>query len=163
MKPAISEICSLDAPLETDVEQYAGGGCTAIELWVGKVDRYLEGHSPAEFAELLAHHGMTAPVVSFQGGILASQGEFRREHWQTFSRRLAQCQALGVGTLVVAADIPGPLDQQALDRVRVSLAEAATLAAGRGVRLALEFQAQAAFINNLQTAAAVVDEVASPR
>ncbi len=162
MKLAISEVCSLDAPLETDVEEYAGGGCTAIELWVGKLDAYLEHHAPAELVELLARYEMSAPVASFQGGILASQGEFRREHWRTFSRRLAQCQALGVATLVVAADIPGPLDQQALDRVRVSLAEAATQAARHGVRLALEFQAQAAFINNLQTAAAVVAEVASP-
>lgn len=162
MIAAISEVCSLDAPLETDVEEYAGGGCTAIELWVGKLDAYLERHTAAELGELLASHKMAAPVASYQGGILASQGDYRREHWQTFSKRLAQCQAVGVGTLVVAADIPGPLDQQAIDRVQVSLAEAARLAAGHGVRLALEFQATAAFINNLQTAAAVVGEVASP-
>ena len=51
--------------------------------------------------------------------------------------------------------------QQDLDRVQLSLAEAAKLAGQHGVRLALEFQARAAFTNNLQTAAALVGEMAS--
>jgi sugar phosphate isomerase/epimerase len=46
--------------------------------------------------------------------------------------------------------------------VQLSLAQAARLAGEHGVRLALEFQARAAFINNLQTVAAVVAEVGSP-
>ncbi len=42
MIPAISQVCSLDAPFEKDVADYAAGKCTAIELWVGKLDAYLE-------------------------------------------------------------------------------------------------------------------------
>ena len=105
---------------------------------------------------------MAAPVASFQGGLLASQGEFRKQHWESFDQRLAQCRALGTGTLVVAADVGGPLDQQAIDRVQMSAGQAAERAGGHGVRLALEFQARAAFVNNLQTAAALVAEIGSP-
>jgi sugar phosphate isomerase/epimerase len=162
MKPCLSQVCSLESSFEDDVENYAAGGCTAIELWVGKLDAYLEKHSEADLLAMLKQHGVAAPVASFQGGLLSSQGEFRKQHWEAFERRLAQCRALEVGVLVVAADVAGPLSQQDVDRVQVSLGEAARLAGQHSVRLALEFQARSAFINNLQTAAALVAEVGSP-
>ncbi len=162
MKPALSQVCSLDAPLEQDVADYAAGKCEAIELWVGKLDAYLESHSPADLRDLLKHHGMTAPVASFQGGLLTSQGDFRKQHWEAFDNRLAQCRELGVETLVVAGDIGAPLSQQDIDRARMSLSQAAEKAGAAGVRIALEFQGRATFVNNLQTAAALIGEFASP-
>jgi sugar phosphate isomerase/epimerase len=162
MKPALSQVCSLDAPFEQDIADYAAGKCQSVELWVGKLDAYLERHTTDEVRQLLEKHGVDAPVASFQGGLLASQGEFRKQHWAAFEARLAQCRTLGVGTLVVAADVGGPLAQQDLQRVPMSLKQAAGLAEREGVRLALEFQARSAFVNNLETAAAIVGDVASP-
>lgn len=162
MKLALSQVCSLDAPLERDVADYAAGKCQAIELWVGKLDTYLEKHSEDDLRRLLEKHEVTAPVASFQGGLLDSQGAFRRQHWDAFEKRLVQCRALAIGTLVVAADVAGPLAQQDVERVQTSLREAAELAGRHGVRLALEFQARSAFVNNLETAAALVTEIASP-
>jgi 4-hydroxyphenylpyruvate dioxygenase len=161
MKPALSQVSTLGAPCEQDIADYAAGKCQFVELWTGKLDGYLETHGPDDFRRLLERHGVTAPVASFQGGLLASQGEFRRQHWQAFEARLAQCRQLAIGTLVVAADAAGPLSQQLVDRVQASLRQAAELAARHDVRLALEFQARAAFVNNLETAAALVSEVAS--
>ena len=162
MKPALSQVCTLEAPLEADVEDYAAGKCETIELWVGKVDAYLEKHRVDDLRGLLSKHEMTAPVASFQGGLLASQGQFRQQHWEAFDRRLAQCSQLGIGTLVVAADVAGPLAQQDVDRVQMSLTQAAEQAARHGVRVALEFQARSALANNLQTAAALVGDVGNP-
>ncbi|MBI1904594.1 MAG: sugar phosphate isomerase/epimerase [Planctomycetia bacterium] len=162
MIPALSQVCTLAAPLETDVADYAAAACRTIELWLGKVEAYLETHSAADLKRLLAEHEVSAPVASYQGGLLTSQGAARAEHWSHFGRRLALCRELGVQTLVVAADIPAPLDAQAVDRAKVSLKQAAQQAGEHGVRLALEFQAQAALCNNLQTAAALIEETASP-
>jgi 4-hydroxyphenylpyruvate dioxygenase len=162
MKPVLAQVSSLESPLELDVEEYAAGACTAIELWVGKLDAYLESHSASQLLELLERHRMVAPVASFQGGLLSSQGEFRREHWEAFGRRLVQCRELGVGTLVMAGDVTGPIDEVLLDRVRMSLDQAARQAGDEGVRLALEFQARSTFANNLETAAALVAEIGSP-
>lgn len=162
MKPAISQVCSLYSPFEKDVEDYAAGACRAMEIWLGKLETYLEGHSLDEVRRLLEQHEMAAPAACFQGGLLTSQGEARREHWDHFSRRLAMLKTLGVRTLVVAGDIVGPLEQQDLDRVQASLAQAAVRAGEQGLRLALEFQASASFGNNLQTAAALVAETGSP-
>ena len=55
-----------------------------------------------------------------------------------------------------------PLAAKDIERIQVSLQQAAQQAREQGVRIALEFQARSAFCNNLQTAAALVAEVASP-
>ncbi|HWB11730.1 MAG TPA: sugar phosphate isomerase/epimerase [Pirellulales bacterium] len=162
MKPAISQVCSLHSPFEKDIEDYAAGACRAVELWLGKLETYLADHSPDDARRLLEDRGMTAPVASFQGGLLLSQGDARREHWEHFSRRLQLLSELEVGTLVVACDVVGPLAQQDLERVQASLTQAAARAGEQGIRLALEFQASATFGNNLQTAAALVSETGSP-
>jgi 4-hydroxyphenylpyruvate dioxygenase len=162
MIATISQVCSLHAPFEKDIADYAAGACRSIELWFGKLDTYLKDHTLADVHRLCAESGVTTPVASFQGGLLTSQGDARREHWDLFARRLEQCRALNVQTLVVAGDIHGPLTNDDLARVRASLAQAAEQAGVSGVRLALEFQASATLANNLQSAASLVAEVGSP-
>lgn len=162
MKPALSQVCSLNSPFEKDIEDYAAGQCRAVEIWLTKLETYLQTHSPDDVRRLLAAHGVSAPVASLQGGLLTSQGEARREAWQLLARRLDWCRQLGIGVLVLACDIRGPLRQADLDRVRRSLSEAAQWAEQRGVRLALEFQARSALGDNLQTAAALVSQAGSP-
>lgn len=162
MKPSISQVATLNAPFERDIEDYAAAACHTIELWLGKLETYLAAHTIDDVRRLLDEHGVAAPVASFQGGLLVSQGEARRAHWEHFDRRLTLLEKLGVGTLVVAADLFGPLEQQDLDRLHVSLTQAGEAAGRHGIRLALEFQSHATFLNNLQTAAAVVAEAALP-
>ena len=98
-------------------------------------------------------------VASFQGGLLTSQGDARSIAWEHYEKRLLLCQQCGISAIVLAADIAAPLQQTDVDRAVSSLQQAAELAAGFRVRVALEFQARAAFINNLQTAVAVVDDI----
>jgi 2-keto-myo-inositol isomerase len=162
MQPALSQVCSLNAPFEQDIVDYAAGACRVIEIWLGKLETYLQSHTIDDVRRLCAESEVVTPVASFQGGLLTSQGEFRREHWETFSRRLALCKQLDVQTLVVAADIYGQLAQQDFERAQLSLQQAAAQAHDHGVRLALEFQGRATFANNLQTAAALVAETGSP-
>ena len=162
MLPALAQVCSLNSPLEADIEDYAAGQCRVIELWWGKVDAYLDAHSPRDLTDLLAEHEMLAPVISFQGGLLTTQGDFRKEQWDLYARRLELCQQLGIGTMVLAGDLYGDFDEPALERARVSLTQAAAHAGVHRVRLALEFQGRASFANNLQTAAAIVNDAASP-
>ena len=162
MLPAISQVCTLGASFEQDIEDYAAAHVDAVELWLGKLETYLESHSVDDVRRLLAEHEIKAPVAAFQGGLLTSQADARREAWNHFGKRLGLCAELGVETLVVAGDLHGPLTQQDLDRVATSLDEAAKQASEAGVRLALEFQSNASFGNNLQTCAAIVAETGSP-
>lgn len=162
MRPAIATVCSLDAPLETVLEDYASGHCESVDLWLGHAESFLEKHGTAALKERLAGHGIAAVAASFQGGLLTSQGEARLEHWKHFEARLPILAELGIPVLVIAGDAFGPLSPQDLGRLTMSLAEAAKRAADHGVRLALEFDARASFPNNLQSAVALVDDVGHP-
>ena len=162
MRAAIATVSSLDAPLATILEDYAAGRCDAIDLWLGHAEAYLESHAPGELKELLARHGIDAVAASFQGGLLTSQGDARREHWRHFESRLVLLRELGIPVLVVAGDAFGPLGPEDLSRLSLSLAEAAKRAADAGVRLALEFDARASFPNNLQSTVALVEDVGHP-
>ena len=72
MKPALSQVCSLNSPFEKDIEDYAAGQCEAIEVWFTKLETYLETKSLDDARALLAKHRVTLPVASFQGGLLTS-------------------------------------------------------------------------------------------
>jgi 4-hydroxyphenylpyruvate dioxygenase len=162
MKPALSQVCSLHSPFDQDVIDYAAGACRSIELWLGKLETWLDKHSLDDVRRLMTEHEVEFPVASYQGGLLASQGDARRQHWQHFHHRLDLCRQLNVQTLVVACDIAEPPQPATLDRIRMSLAQAAQAAGEAGLRLALEFQARSTLGNNLQTAAALVGETGSP-
>ncbi len=162
MKPAIAQVGSLPASFEDDLTEYAAGHCPAVEVWFTKLENHLQQHSPASVLELLAEQQIEIPVASFQGGLLASQAEPRREAWELFARRLEMCRELKIGTVVIACDVPHPLTQDAIERTQASLLQVAQEAGRRGLRAALEFQARSAFGNNLQTAHALVAEVGSP-
>jgi 4-hydroxyphenylpyruvate dioxygenase len=159
MLPALAQVCSLPSPFEQDLADYAAGQCRQVELWLGKLETYLGTHAAADAQRLLAEHELSAPVASYQGGLLVTQGEARKEHWAHFARRLPLLAALGVKTLVVAGDIADPLTQPDYERLKFSLHQAAQQAAPHGVRIALEFQAGATFANNLQTAASLIAEI----
>ena len=133
-----------------------------VDVWLTKLEEYLgSGHSVREIRELLKEHEVTAPVASFQGGLFGS-GESAQESWKHFAQRVKLCSALGIGTLVVACDLVRPICQADVDRANESLLRAATAAGEHGIRIALEFRAEAALGNNLQTAAALVNEVGHP-
>jgi sugar phosphate isomerase/epimerase len=162
MIPTLSQVSCLSSPFDRDLEDFAAAGCSSVEVWFTKLETYLEAHAIEDVRYWLEKTRLQLAVASFQGGLLVSQGESRHLAWELFRRRLDLCRELAIGTIVVACDVPAPLSQQAIERVQVSLVQVAQEAGQRGVRAALEFQASSALGNNLQTAAALVAETASP-
>jgi len=156
MKPCISQATTLSTPFEADLDAYARGGWRAVELWLTKLETFLEGHTVADARRLLSENGLTPAAAAAQGGLLLSRGVERDAHWDLFRRRLATLQELGVPTLVVAADFhrePAPDDYA---RAALALAEAGAAARACGVRIALEFQKTARFCASLDTTLALV-------
>src|ERR1700730_9908696 len=132
---AIGQVCTLHASFEKDIADFAAGHCSAVEIWWGKLEAFLKDHSIDDARRLLAEHEMAAPVASFQGGLLTSQAEARREHWALFAHRLELCRTIGIGTMVVAGDVEGPLGEQDFERMRMSLRQDADQAGAAGVML----------------------------
>jgi len=163
MLATISQVCSLESPFEKDLEDYAAGHCGSIEIWLTKLETWLQRHSLDDFRRLREKLNLQTPVASFQGGLLASQGERRSEAWQLLERRLKLCREAGFGTIVVACDVPRVgFDQQVLERVLVSLQELGQKCGDAGVRAAIEFQASSAFGNNVKTLAMLLGDLNQP-
>src|SRR5436305_8931116 len=110
MKSCISEATTLSSTFAEDVHGYADGGCQALEVWLTKLETHLEKHSPADTSKLLEDRQMTLTAASYQGGLLLSQGEQRRAHFDHFKRRLDLCQHFHIPTLLVVADFVEKLD-----------------------------------------------------
>src|SRR5438270_721530 len=121
MKPCISEATTLTSTFADDVNGYADGGCHALEVWLTKLETHLQSHSTADTRKLLDDRGMTLAAASYQGGLLLSQGEQRKAHYDHFKHRLDLCQTFGIPTLLVVADFVGKIDATALERAVVSL------------------------------------------
>jgi 2-keto-myo-inositol isomerase len=157
MVPCISEATLLPCSFADDVQSCAEGGFQAMEVWLTKLETHLEQHSAGDTRKLLEDRQMTLPAASYQGGLLLSQGEQRRVHFDHFKRRLDLCQSFAIRTLLIAPDFIGQVDQTALERAVVSLRQAAQWAAAFNVRLALEFRGKQTFCASLDTALALVN------
>lgn len=162
MLPCLSQVCSLSSPFDRDLEDFATAGCTHVEVWLTKLETYLEKHALNDVRYWLEKTRLALAVASYQGGLLASQGEARRAAWELFRRRLDLCRELSIGTIVVACDVPAPLDQHTIERVQVSLQQLAQEAGQKRMKVALEFQATSSLGNNLQSAVALIGDVGSP-
>src|SRR5215471_8979613 len=156
MKPCISEATTLPATFAEDVTASAEAGCPAMEVWRTKLEKHLESRSITETRRLLEERQMALAAAAYQGGLLLSQGEQRKAHYDHFRRRLDLCQQFGISTLLVVADFVGAVDTTALERAVVSLKQAAQWADAFGVRLALEFRGSNTFCASLDTALALV-------
>jgi 2-keto-myo-inositol isomerase len=145
-----------------DVAAFAEGGCLAMEVWLTKLETHLETHSVADTRMLLQDRGVALAAASYQGGLLVSQGEQRKAHFDHFRRRLDLCPAFGVATMIITGDFAERVDPPSVERAVASLAEAARWAQAFGVRLALEFQGRASFCSSLDTALGLVAMCGEP-
>ena len=126
MTPCISQATTMPASFAEDVENYHAAGCGAIEVWLTKLEQHLEAASVADTRKSLADRGLALPAAAYQGGLLLSQGQERKAHFEHFKRRLDLCASFGISTLILAPDFARTVDAQAIGRAVASLAQAAT-------------------------------------
>jgi sugar phosphate isomerase/epimerase len=156
MRPCISQVTTLSTTFEDDLSAYARGGWSAVELWLTKLETFLESRTVADARALFDEHRLSPVAASFQGGLLFSRGEERDVHWEHFRRRLGILRELAIPTLIVAADFSREPAAEDFGRACAALAEAAELASDSGVRIALEFQKGAKFCASLDTTLAFI-------
>lgn len=162
MIPCVSQACTLPTPFADDVAAAAGGGVSAVEVWLTKLETHLEKASVADTQAWLADRGVTLPAAAYQGGLLLSQGDARKAAFDLLKRRLDLCQTFGIRTLVLVADFAVPADATNLGRAVASLAEAGRWAGGFGVTLALEFRGTDTFCTSLDTALTLAEQCGEP-
>jgi sugar phosphate isomerase/epimerase len=158
MKPCISQATTLKNAFEADAAVFSRNGWIAVEIWLTKLESFLEGHAPREARAVFESHGIKPVAAAAQGGLLLSRGAERHIHWSDLRRRLELLSELGVSTLIVTPDFVSHVSRDDYSRAAAALGEAAALAATFGVRIALEFQKASALCSCLETAMALIAE-----
>jgi sugar phosphate isomerase/epimerase len=162
MRLCISQATTLPAPFGDDLAAFADVGWMGVEFWLTKLEKHLNEKSVDDVRRALRDRNITPAAAAYQGGLLLTQGEERKLHFDHFRRRLEICQALAVPTLVLVADFAHRPDATALNRALVSLTQAAQWAAAFDLRLALEFRGSDAFCTSLDTALELVEQCGEP-
>jgi len=132
MKLAINPATTMPAAFEEDVVAYSEAGFRAMEIWLGKVDRYLEkGHTVRDAKRLMADCGLAAAGACFCG-LTFSGDENERKSLEELGSRLEMCEALGAKALVVIPTVPGsPVTPLMSDAVVEGLARCGDMASLR--------------------------------
>ncbi len=162
MIPCISQATTLSGSFADDAEHYPAGGCCALEVGLTKLEQHLRDVSAGDTRKALVDRDIRLVAAAYQGGLLLSQGDARKAHFDHFKRRLDLCQRFGIPTLLLVADFAQSLSADDLGRAVVSLAQAGQWAAGFGVKLALEFRGTDAFCSCLDTALTLVEQCREP-
>ncbi len=162
MKACISEATTMSGTFADDVANYADAGCAGMEVWLTKLEKHLDDTSIAATHQLLKERGMTLAAASYQGGLLLSQGEQRKAHYDHFRKRLDLCQQFNIPTMLVVADFVDKIDSTSLERAVVSLTQAAQWAAAFDVTLALEFRGRNTFCSSIDTAQQLISHCGEP-
>ena len=161
MKLCISQATTLSAPFSEDINAFADVGWMAAEIWLTKLEQFLQTYS-IDDARAIFGDRLTPAAAAYQGGLLLSQGEERKAHFDHLRKRLELCQAIGIKTLLVVADFIGRPDETALRRAVVSLTQVGQWAAGFDVRIGVEFRGVSGFCTSLDTSIALVEECGEP-
>jgi 2-keto-myo-inositol isomerase len=161
MKPCISQATTMSTPLEMDLPAFARGGWRAVELWLTKLESFLQEHTIDEVRKLLESQGLEPAAAAGQGGLLLTRGVERETHWSHFRSRLALLKQLGVRVVIISADFAHEVSSEDYGQAAAALGEAAELAASHGIRIALEFQKTSGFCSSLDTAVALIAQCGS--
>lgn len=156
MKACISQATILNSPFEADPEVFARAGWPAAEIWLTKLETYLEGSTPKAAGDLFREVGVELAAAAAQGGLLLSQGAEQTTHWDHFRRRLDLVAELEIPTLILAADHASRAEDSDFGRAAAALAGAAEFAQPLGIRLALEFHKKSGICACLETALALI-------
>ena len=146
-----------------DVANYADAG---LRRHGGLADQARKSsrnvHSAADTPQLLADRGMTLAAAAYQGGLLLSQGDARKAHFDQFRGRLDLCQEFGIKTLLVVADFVDKIDRPIWSVPSFRSSRRRNGLPAYGVTLGLEFRGKTTFCASLDTALALVEQCGEP-
>lgn len=139
MRLCLNGATIMHSPLERDVEIAAEGGFSALEIWAGKLDAYLDRHVLSDLRGQLEAHAITPWCINSIEDITHRTAARRGELLAEVERVAGVARAIGAPSIVV---VPGtrPDGASAADSIKdaVDVLRAMSDVAGE-VGLAFEF------------------------
>jgi len=163
VQPCINQATTMTTDFATDMRAYAEAGFESVELWLPKLQQFLDKGNSLDAAEsLLRQLGLRAVAACAQGGILASTGGERLQALEQLKRSLGLSRSLGAETLVVYSESPKSVSESDYDRAASNLEPACNIAAEFGVTIALEFIKGSTLVGSVTTAQWLIQRVRLP-
>ncbi len=147
------------AGFAAEIKAYSHTGFKAVELWLPKLERYLGEHTLEDADNILKENRIKPIAACFQGDLMLSKREKRKQVVKSFKRRLEICQSLSCPVLVVPTDFPERVKLSMYDEAISNIQETADAAEESGVSLAIEFIQGASFLGTLETTAKLVKKI----
>jgi sugar phosphate isomerase/epimerase len=133
-----------------------------MELWIDKLDKYMQKHELAEARALLARHQLELVGACCALELMLKDVTTNPPRLADLKRKLELCQKLNCPTLIIVPDFPKQSDPSVYSTVERNLKVAAGIAADYNVKLALEFIQGCKLIGTLSTAKDLVRAVHHP-
>ena len=164
MKPCISQATTMSTPFEADLPAFARGGWQAVELWLTKLETYLEDAHRSTSARAARIQGLKPAAAAGPGGPAAVAGPGTRDPLGSLPaparRSCRSSESRSWSSRPTSFADPRPTTTARRRRAR---ARRPSWPASFGVRLALEFQKAASFCTSLDTALALIAQCGSNR
>lgn len=140
MKTCINGATTMPYPLEVDIEAAGEAGFQGIEIWRGKLDRFLQTNRKEALSDIFSRYGIgVAAICAFGGYVWCPEAEFRKKLED--ARRYFEVAAyIDCEALIVCAE--GFADRslsEAVNAHATRLTELADLGNEYGVRIAMEW------------------------
>lgn len=140
MRSCINGATTMPYGLEDDIRSAAEAGFEGVEIWVGKLRKYLETHSKADLKRLLDEAGVEAPCLCAFGGFVFCSGDDYERRVEELRRFLDVGSSIGTECIVVCAEGLGGLSfSEAKERYVERLSSLAEVVEEYGVKIALEW------------------------
>lgn len=162
MRFAINPATTMPYSFEDDVRAYRNAGITHMELWMEKVETYLQEHSLQEARDLLAETGIEPVAACCIAGVMLQNVTETVDTLAEVRARLELSRELGCRTVVAVPDFPKRVSPGMYGKVERNLRSLAALAADHDVRIAIEFLQSNTMLASLATAKQLVRGVAHP-
>ena len=160
MRTCINGATTMPYPLEEDIRSAARAGFEGVELWVPKVEKYLEEHSPEELREALGDLKV-ASLCPYGLGAFSERPEENRDRIGNAARLAG---AIGCPVLLVCPDVPpqGMGEAEAFRRAGEEARRLGEICEEYGVSVALEPLGMHPFVPGPREALRIVEEARHP-
>jgi sugar phosphate isomerase/epimerase len=146
-------------PLATALDAAHVAGYDAVELRRTDFKRCFEaGMTNAQVLDLIRNSGIPVGVLGVEYGWLFASGDESKRLFDVFRESCENAVALGCTMLMSA---PGPVSGPIKDAINY-LRQAGDIAAGYGLRLAIEFNSQHEVLNSLPVLTELITGAAKP-
>ena len=161
---AINAATLMPVPFPDELHFYAGAGFKQVELWLGKIERWMGRgeHSTSDAKELVLQAGLTVVGGCALSIRLNDPQALWSQQQDQLTRRLTLARALEVPRIVLTVSGPRTRFQDDLPQVIERCRWVAQEAEKCGIDVALEFLARMGIVSCLPTAIRVIREVGCP-